>query len=455
MPRPLVVINCVGLTPAHLGTDTPHLSELAAAGFSAAMAPSLPAVTTTAQASMLTGVPPSRHGIVANGWYFRELGEVWLWRQSEALVQAPLVWQELRARQPGFTVLKHFWWYAMTSTADALVTPRPAYHQDGSKSPDFYAFPPGLKDHLLAAHGGFPLFEFWGPRTSIRSTRWIAESFCTACDHLQPHLGLAYLPHLDYDLQRFGPRGPHLAGNLRALDAEAGRIIAHARGRGARVVVVSEYGIEPVSQAAFPNQALRQAGLLQVTRNATGELLDPGMSRAFAVCDHQLAHVYCRDPAALAEVATQLRQLPGVERVAAGAERAALGLDHPRSGELILIAAPGWWFAHDYWLDPAAAPDFARCVEIHKKPGYDPRELLFDDHGGKRRALIGLLRKKLGLRYVMDAITLDAGRIRGSHGRPPARAEDGPLLIASERSWARDSWRHEDVHGLLLQAFSS
>jgi predicted AlkP superfamily pyrophosphatase or phosphodiesterase len=449
----LVVICAVGLTPSHLGTDTPHLTALASDGFSAPMTGVLPAVTTTAQTTMLTGTLPREHGIVANGWYFRELGEVWLWRQSEKLIQAPLVWESVRAQRP-LKVLKHFWWYAMNTSCDATVTPRPAYHQDGAKSPDIYAWPPGLKDHLRSRHGEFPLFQFWGPATSVAATRWIAESFTTAFDHSEPDLGLVYLPHLDYDLQRHGPSGPHLARNLRELDAEAGTIISAARSRGARVLVVSEYGIERVNRAVFINRALREAKLLAVTRNATGELLDPGMSRAFAVCDHQLAHIYCRDAAAAAEALALLAKLDGIERVHAGAERAGIGLDHPRSGELIAIAASGAWFAHDYWLDPAAAPDFARCVEIHKKPGYDPRELLFDPHGGKFRASKALLRKKLGMRYVMDAITLDPGLVRGSHGRPAAAPEHGPVLIASDRAWQRDCWSQLDIAPLIARALA-
>jgi predicted AlkP superfamily pyrophosphatase or phosphodiesterase len=452
MPRPLVVICCVGLTPGHLGADTPNLKALADEGFAAPMSSVLPAVTTTAQASMLTGKLPREHGIVANGWYFRELGEVWLWRQSERLVQAPLAWDAARQQRPGLKVLKHFWWYAMGSSADAMVTPRPAYHQDGSKSPDFYAWPPGLKDHLTSRHGEFPLFQFWGPATSIASTRWIAESFATAFDHAQADLGLVYLPHLDYDLQRFGPTGDHLPRNLRALDAEAGKVIAHARARGARLLVVSEYGIERVDRAVFINRALREAKLLAVTTNATGELLDPLMSRAFAVVDHQIAHVYCRDSAAAHEAQGVIARLEGIERVCAGSERAELGLDHARSGELIALAAQGAWFAHDYWLDPALAPDFARCVEIHKKPGYDPRELVFDQRGGKFRAAKALLRKKLGLRYVMDAITLDPALVKGSHGRHAATPDTGPVLIGSDKSWQRDALSQLDVAAIVTRA---
>ena len=442
----LVLLNCVGLTPRHLGPDTPHLSRLAADGFSAPMQPVMPAVTTSAQTSMLTGTLPSEHGIVGNGWYFRELGEVWLWRQSRGLVQRPAAWPT------GTRVLNHFWWYAMNAPEfTATVTPRPVYHHDGSKAPDIYALPETLKRSLIAKHGTFPLFNFWGPLADIRSTTWIADSFVTAFEETKPDIALCYLPHLDYDLQRYGPVGNHLAANLRALDAEAGKVIACAQRHGAQVMVVSEYGIEAVERGVYINRALREAGLLAVSVNAVGELLDPGASRAFAVCDHQLAHVYVRDPADLEMVKALLTKLDGIDRVYALGERADLGLDHPRSGELVAVSAPRRWFTYDYWLQDSRKPDFAHAVEIHKKPGYDPRELLFDPAGGKRRAGLALLRKKLGLRYVLNPCSLDDSLVKGSHGRVPADPLDGPIVIGP-REFQKDTWKQTDIAKILSVA---
>ena len=444
----LVVLDCVGLTPRHLGPDTPHLSALAADGFAAPMAPTLPAVTTSAQTTMLTGALPREHGIVGNGWYFRELGEVWLWRQSRGLVRRPAAWPA------GTKVLNHFWWYAMNAPEfAATVTPRPVYHHDGRKSPDIYAAPDGLKRALTARHGEFPLFHFWGPMADIRSTRWIAESFATAVEETKPDLGLCYLPHLDYDLQRFGPTGDHLARNLRELDAEAGKVIACAKRHGARVLVVSEYGIEAVERGVYINRALREAGLLAISTNAAGELLDPGTSRAFAVCDHQVAHVYVRDATDIPAVRALLAKLDGIERLYDRAEQAELGLDHQRSGELVAVSAAKRWFVYDYWLQDCRKPDFAHAVEIHKKPGYDPRELLFDPNGGKRRAGLALLRKKLGMRYNLNPCPLDDTLVRGSHGRPPADPQDGPIVIG-DRAWRRDGWHQTDVAGVIASCLA-
>lgn len=443
--RPLVVLNCVGLTPGHLGEHTPCLRDLAARGFHSPLNTALPAVTATAQATMLTGKDPSAHGIVANGWYFRDLNEILFWRQSERLIQTPQVWDE----KP-WKVLKHFWWYAMNTTAHATVTPRPVYHHDGSKSPGFYAWPPPLKEAILRAHGEFPLFQFWGPTAAIGSTRWIAESFCTAWEHQKPDLGLCYLPHLDYDLQRKGPQGDHLAANLRDLDACVELICTRLSKYSPSMLIVSEYGLVPVSDAVFPNRILRTQGFLEVSWNAAGELIDSGMSRAFAVCDHQLAHVYVRNPGDIANVRACLEKTPGIAAVFGGEERADLGLLHSRSGDLILLSDPNRWFAFDYWEEDARKPDFARSVEIHKKPGYDPRELFFDPQGGKLRAAKALLRKKLGFRYVLDPCPLDARMVRGSHGLSVTDARDGAVLIGSEKAWADLGASHQrDVAQLI------
>ncbi|TVR13278.1 MAG: alkaline phosphatase family protein [Planctomycetota bacterium] len=451
MSTPLVVICAVGLTPEHIGPHVPTLQTLADKGRMEPLAPSLPAVTTTGQSSMLTGVSPQEHGIVGNGWYFHDLAEVWLWRQSEALVQAPMLWDNLSLNGKPAKVLKHFWWYAMNTSAQATVTPRPVYHHDGRKSPDCYAYPPELKAAISQRHGTFPLFNFWGPVAGLASSQWIAESFTTAYDQQQPDLSLVYLPHLDYDLQRFGPRGDHLARNLAELDGCIRIVSDHAQAHGARVMVVSEYGLGAVDHGTFINRFLREQGYLSVTSNLAGELLDPGTSRAFAVCDHQLAHVYVAKPEDREAVHRALMSLPGIERCLMGSQRSEWGLDHPRSGDIVCMAEANTWFCYDYWLEDAHKPDFAHCVEIHKKPGYDPRELFFDPRGGKRRALTALIRKKLGLRYMLNPVPLDDRLVRGSHGRPPARPEEGPILICPDPDLVNDHPRHEDVAGMIVK----
>lgn len=451
--RPLVVILVVGLTRRQLGEETPHLEALAGEGFAAPIDPVLPAVTCAAQATYLTGKLPREHGIVGNGWYWRERAEINFWRQSNALIEAPKVWEAARARDPEFTCAHLFWWFNMFAKVDWSVTPRPAYLADGRKVPDVYSDPPELRARLNAELGPFPLFKFWGPATSIASSRWIADCARSVLQREQPTLTTVYLPHLDYDHQRFGPHAPQSKAALREVDAEVGRIVEAARERGAEVLVLSEYGIEDVSTPVHLNRILREAGYLRAWLNLDRwELLEPGACRAFAVADHQLAHVYVRDPADVAPVKALLEKTPGVERVYDAETKQEVGLDHPRSGELVALAAPGHWFTYYYWLDDALAPDFARTVEIHKKPGYDPCELFGDPNKAVTlRVAWKLLTKTLGFRYVMDVIPLDATLVRGSHGRPPATPEDGAVLISSSTQGEQERFAPTALHDLMLE----
>jgi predicted AlkP superfamily pyrophosphatase or phosphodiesterase len=393
-----------------------------------------PAVTCTVQSTFLTGLRPGGHGAVANGWYFRELAEVGFWKQSNALVTGEKVWEAARRRDPAFTCATLFWWYNMYSTADVAVTPRPMYPADGRKLPDVYTEPPELREELQGKLGTFPLFRFWGPAADASSSRWIAACARHVFTTRRPTLTLVYLPHLDYDLQRLGPGHPRLARALREVDAVAGELIDLAQRDGAAVVVLSEYGITEVTGPVHLNRVLREEKLLRVRTELRRELLDAGASEAFAVADHQVAHLYVRDARRVAEVKALVEKVPGVERVLDEDGKRALGLDHPRSGELVAISRPDRWFSYYYWLDDDRAPDFARTVDIHRKPGYDPAELFLDPKLALPKLRIGwaLTRRALGFRALLDVIPVDASLVRGSHGRLTDRDEDGPLVMTSE-----------------------
>ncbi len=450
---PLVVIDVVGLT-RRLLPYAPRLAELAREGFSASIQPVLPAVTCSVQASFLTGLPPAGHGIVGNGWYFRDLGEPLLWRQHNRLVQGEKIWDTARRAVPDYTVANLCWWYAMGADTDMLLTPRPVYHADGRKSPGCYTVPPELHDELTAELGEFPLFSFWGPRAGIASSTWIARAAEMVLMRERIDLTLVYLPHLDYDLQRFGPDSPQALQAVRALDQVAGRLVDVAIGRGATVVVVSEYGITAANQPIDVNRHLRRAGLLEVYTQQGMEYLDPWRSRAFALADHQIAHVYVREPSDVPRVREVLEALPGVEQILDDEGKRRAGLGHERAGELVLVAAPGAWFTYYYWLDDARAPDFARTVEIHRKPGYDPAELFLDpgDRWASARAVRALVRKRIGMRYVLDVVPLDPTWVKGTHGRLPDTPEDAPLLLCSDRSLAREHLTATQVRDFLLEA---
>jgi predicted AlkP superfamily pyrophosphatase or phosphodiesterase len=432
--HPTVVILVVGLSPRHVGVDTPHIGALARSGAMRPLSTVTPAITCTVQATFTTGALPREHGIVANGWLFRDLMEVWLWRQSNRLVAGEKIWEEGRRRDAAFTCANLFWWYNMAATHDVGVTPRPIYRADGRKLPDCYTKPLELRDELTKRLGPFPLFSFWGPATSIDASRWIGDAAVHVRWAHSPTLTLVYLPHLDYDLQRLGPDHPRIPAALREVDAVAGTLIADAERDGARVIVVSEYGITPVSTPVHINRALRQAGLLRVRREGSGELLDPSQSDAFAVSDHQIAHVYVANPSLIEEVRRIVTALPGVDCVLDRRKQVALGLDHPRSGELVALARHDAWFTYYYWLDDGNAPDFARLVEIHRKPGYDPVELFLDPAIRFPKLAIGwrLAKRALGLATLMDVIPLDATLVKGSHGRVADYPADGPVFISSE-----------------------
>jgi predicted AlkP superfamily pyrophosphatase or phosphodiesterase len=432
--HPTLVILVVGLSPRQVGPDTPHIAALARAGAMRPLTTVTPAVTCTVQSTFLTAALPREHGVVANGWLFRDLMEVWLWRQSNRLVAGEKIWEEGKRRSQDFTCANLFWWYNMAAAHDIGVTPRPIYRSDGRKLPDCYTKPLELRAELTERLGTFPLFNFWGPATSIAASRWIADATLHVRRTRSPTLTLAYLPHLDYDLQRLGPDDPRIAASLRAVDAVVGGLIADAERDGARVIILSEYGITPVSTPVHINRALRQAGLLRVRREGDGELLDPNQSDAFAVSDHQIAHVYVSNPGRVPDVRRIVSALPGVDCVLDRAEQGALGLDHPRSGELVALARSDAWFTYYYWLDDRHAPDFARTVEIHRKPGYDPVELFLDPAIRLPKLAIGwrLARRALGFSTLMDVIPLDATLVKGSHGRVTADAADGPVFVSSE-----------------------
>ncbi len=434
--RKTVVLNVVGLTPAAIGQNTPFIKKWADAAKTAAVGHVLPAVTCSVQATYITGKWPTEHGIVGNGWYFRDECEPKLWRQSNKLVEAPKIWEKARELDPTFTCANICWWYAMYSSADYTVTPRPQYLADGRKMPDCYTFPMDLRDKLTDKLGTFPLFEFWGPRTTINSSRWIANAAIETDKLHDPTLTLVYLPHLDYNTQRYGPQDGRVAQDLQEIDAVVGDLITYFEERGAEVIILSEYGIANVSRPVHLNRALRQQGYISIREERGLELLDAGTCKAFALADHQVAHIYVNDLSKLDEVRKLVENIPGVEKVLGPEEKAAYHIDHDRAGELIAIADKDSWFTYYYWLDDAKAPDFARIVDIHRKPGYDPVEMFTNPDIKLLMPKVGLkvLKKKLGFRMLMDIIPLDATLVGGSHGRQPESPAEGPLFITKNKN---------------------
>lgn len=417
--QPVAVLNVVGLTPSLL-VHAPRISAYAdATGGVTPLQPVFPAVTCSVQASMTTGLSPEGsggHGIVGNGWYDRDTAEVRFWQRSDRLVQGEKVWETAKQRDPSFTCANLFWWHNTYSACDIVVQARPIYKADGRKIPDCYANPSAWRDTLQKKLGQFPLFRFWGPLADITSSAWIAEAAMMTHARYAPTLNLVYLPHLDYGLQKLGPDHTDIPKHVAEIDAVVGRILDYYAKHAVRVLIVSEYGIEPTKPrdaAIAVNRCLRDAGLLAVREEDGRELLDPGACRAFAVADHQVAHMYH-------DADVELPAIPSSQRVE---------MSHARAGQTVLVAEPGRWFTYDYWPAdrPDKAPDFVRTVDIHRKPGYDPRELF--SSASKAVITWKLLRKKLGFRQLMDVVPLDTDLVRGTHGRIDNPPDLQPMLI--------------------------
>lgn len=447
-----VVIDVVGLSESIISEHTPYLKSYIEKNHLSKIKPVLPAVTTTSQSCYFTGKYPTDHGIVGNGWYDRTDAEVKFWKQSNYLVGSPKLWDEAKKKDPNFTCAKTFWWYNMYSSADYSVTPRPQYHADGVKAPDCYSNPSELRDELQAALGTFPLFNFWGPNANIKSTQWIADASIFVDKKYNPTLNLIYLPHLDYCLQKFGVDFSKISKELAEIDRVLQQLIEHFESTNTHIILLSEYGINNVSKPIHINRVLREHDCLAIREEQGLELLDAGASKAFAVSDHQIAHIYVKNSANKKEIKKILEAIPGVGHVLDSKEIASHHLNHERTGDFVLIADTDKWFTYYYWLDDAKAPDFARCVDIFKKPGYDPLEMFMDPKNPwiKLRAGYKLARKLTGFRYLMDVIPLDATLVKGSHGSPFCAKEFYPVFISNKAS--KSELEPTDVYKLILNS---
>jgi predicted AlkP superfamily pyrophosphatase or phosphodiesterase len=389
---------------------------------------------------MTTGKLPRAHGVVANGFYWRQRREVEMWTGWNECIQQPQIWDLLHQHD---SALRTAVWFPLLSKgcgADAICTPAPIHNPDGSESLWCYTRPSELYGTLRDALGHFPLQHFWGPLANIRATEWICRSAARQAADEVPNFFYIYVPHLDYAAQRSGPDSPPARAALAELDTVLAEMAAafHAAYGPRRLLwlVASEYAIVPVDQVVYPNRMLRQAGLLAVRPTPEGEQLDLEASRAWALVDHQFAHVFLNDPACAGQVADLFRRCPGIERVLVGDELGVVGLDHERSGELVLVSSATSWQAYYWWLDDQHAPNFARTVDIHRKPGYDPVELFFDQQ--------------------TKGIPLDASLVRGSHGAPAHSAGQRGVLLSSQPGLlAGRSWTDCDVFELVLRQFGA
>jgi hypothetical protein len=446
----VLVLSVPGLRQADLGR-MPALAALAAGGQCLPLAPGFPAVTCPVQATLTTGTPPAAHGIVANGLFDRASRHLEMWISPDSVHRAPRLWDVVKAARPETRTAAWFLLQSKHASADLVCLPAPKHNPDGTETMWCHTNPEPLYASLRTTLGEFPLHKFWGPVAGIESSRWIARSFVEAARPAPPHLACVYLPHLDYAAQRTGPDSPPAHAACGELDAEIGALIDDfgtlVGTNNLTVLVAGEYAIRPVSRAVFPNRMLREAGLLAVRDAADGEILDLAASRAWALADHQVCHVYLRDggDAALrGDVAALFRGAAGVGRVLAGDDLVATGLataavqgPGSRCGDLVLESAIDAWFAYPYWLDDARAPTFARTIDIHRKPGYDPLELHLD-----RAALPRI------------AIPFDTALVMGSHGAvDPARPHETVFIASRPDVTAAPALAMHEIAGLVRRMF--
>lgn len=435
--RRTIVINVAGLTKSMVKPNVPNLYNLKTQGNCSQIETITPAVTCSVQATFLTGKMPDKHGIVANGWFDRQYNEIWFWRQSNKLIQSEKVWEAAKKLNNKFTCANMFWWYNMATSADFAVTPRPMYPADGRKIPDCHTKPAELRNILTEKLGPFPLFDYWGPMTSIDSSRWITEASKIVWHSKNPTLMLVYLPYLDYNLQRLGPQHPKIFDDISLIDQLCGELIDMASNDNANVIVLSEYAITPVDKPIHINRVLRQSGLLQVRSELGLDQLDLANSRAFAVSDHQISHIYVNTPEDILVVKKLIKSMDGVDEVLSDEDsKQKYNLNHDRSGDLIALAKPNAWFTYYFWMDDHCAPDYAKTVDIHRKPGFDPAELFYDPaiRGLPISIAWKLFKKKLGFRQLLDVVPLNSELIKGSHGLMHYSEQYSPVVISSEHN---------------------
>jgi predicted AlkP superfamily pyrophosphatase or phosphodiesterase len=405
----------------------PKLREMTRRGEQATLLASFPAVTCPVQANMTTGKLPSEHGVIANGFYWRDKQHVEMWTAWNDCIQSPQIWDILHQHDPELKTAVWFPLHSKGCHADLICTPAPIHNPDGSESLWCYTRPTEMYGELRDKLGHFPLQHFWGPMANIKSSAWIIDSAIVAAKEQQPDFFYIYLPHLDYAAQKFGPDSAEAAKSLTELDAEIGKLFtsfaeaytpAAPEGQTAAAadpvyVVASEYAIVPVDHVTYPNRVLREAGLLKVREEEGLELLDLAASKAWAMVDHQLSHIFT-DPndAATSEAVRKLfTGQNGIAEVLTGDELSRYHLNHDRSGQVVLVSAPNSWQAYYWWTDDARAPKFARTVDIHRKPGYDPVELFFDP--------------------ATRSIPLNANLVRGSHGAPVENENQRGVVLTS------------------------
>jgi predicted AlkP superfamily pyrophosphatase or phosphodiesterase len=451
MTRKLLIVDVAALSPTEVTDRTPNLRALAAKGGLYPLREPFPSLTCPSHATLVTGSLPSSHGMIGNCLYSREYAKLFNWNRSGHLVSGMPLWEAARARDPKVTTANLFVRNCADSTCEIRVTERPVYWMSGKKQFEFFAEPRTLHAELVNKLGPFPFPKFWGPLAGLGSSEWIIGAALQIMERNNPELMLVYPPYLDYDGARFGPDSPQVAKALAAMDTALSPLIRAAQSQDRDVLIVSDYGFETVDQPVYLNRELRRAGFLSVEDAPNGERLDPGTSRAFAVCDNQVAHVYVARGEDIPAVRAILEAVSGVREVFDTAAQVDLGIDHPRSGELIATSTPRAFFSYPYWFEANKQPDFADCVAVFDKIGTDTCELFLKPglagklHTAKRLAQLGL-----GLKVPFDIVDTNDANVRGARRIARNDPQRGAAAISSWNLGRTGPVPMEDLKDLIL-----
>jgi predicted AlkP superfamily pyrophosphatase or phosphodiesterase len=416
MAKHIIVIDIVGLERKHISENlTPNIFNISQTGETRNIETVFPAVTCTVQSSLLSGSYPEIHGIISNGLYNRQNYAVSFWEQSSNLVQADRIWDTVRMRGSGSKTAVLFWQNTMYSNADIVLTPRPL-HMDDRIIMWCYSKPPGFYEKLFQKIGKFDLSWYWGPLASKKSSEWIELATEFVLENEMPNFLFTYFPHLDYAFQRKGTSYNNIKDDLKFIDDLVGRLVKKTTNIGiigdTQFIIFSEYGFTDVNSDISLNTIFRENELISVREIEEVEYLDLEYSKAFAMVDHQVAHIYVKENYANS-VKKILEGIKGVDLILDNESKQHLRINHPRSGDLIAVANRDKWFSYYWWFDPSKSPIFAKKVDIHRKPGYDPVELFFDPS--------------------TKSIPLDGKLVKGSHGRLPLEGETKPVYVSNKK----------------------
>lgn len=422
----LIVLDIVGLEVDHIKKNLlPTIKMLSKLGDVGYLKPSFPSVTCSVQSSVLTGKQPNEHGIISNGIYDKTNMQIAFWEQSNNLVQSDRIFDILKKKNnninlanstssqytsnsscsscshPPTTALL-FWQNSMYANSDYIITPRPLHLENGQMEMWCYSKPPGYYEKVSNTIGKFDLMSYWGPFASIKSSQWIENCIEYVIENDNPDLLLAYLPQIDYSAQKFGKNSEQVKKDLKDIDNIVENIVNKVKENGQMentdFIIFSEYSFNDVDGDVPINKILRMNGLL-VTRSINGkEYIDFEYSKAFAMVDHQIAHIFINNKDDKKRVKEVLCIEEGIDAVLDDYEKKLLHCDNKRSGDLIAISKRNRWFSYYWWLEEDKAPSFTKTVDIHRKPGYDPLELFMD--------------------FNKQSISFDTKLIKGSHGRP-------------------------------------